>query len=160
MSQTRHNAIHSTEPKAAPAARLEWLQLWAGADCDTEWFDIAPEGISSTAVPGVHFRATPVDLHASSETEELRLRAVIHVPAAGPRLSFQGIISPGSEVLLRDAFGREILQAIHGSPSLTIDLGMGRFAVEARLLPKSSISVELLRATARRARQTRQRSVG
>jgi len=160
MSRARHNANQPTEPKTAPTARLEWLQLWAGADCDTEWFDIAAEGISSNAVPGVHFRATPADLHASSEMEELRLRAVIHAPTVGPRLSFQGVISAGSEVLLRDAFGREILQAIHGSPCLTIDLGMGRFSVEARLLPKSSISVEILHAAARRARQARQRSVG
>ena len=33
-----------------------------------------------------------------------------------------------------------------------LELGVGRFSVDAVLLPKSSISAELLRAAARRAR--------
>jgi hypothetical protein len=77
----------------------------------------------------------------------------------GCRLHLRGVLSLGSQVLVRDAFGCDILQAVDGTPSLQFELGVGRFSVDAVLLPKSSISVELLRAVARRGR-SRVKSAG
>lgn len=135
------------------AARLEWIQLWAGADCETEWFDIGETGVSSDSTVGTRFAAVPAHLHAEASTDEVRIRAVIRVDdPRGCRLQLRGVLAPGSQVLLRDAFGCDILQAVEGTPSLLFELGVGRFSVDAVLLPKSSISAELLRAAARRAR--------
>ena len=126
------------------AARLECIQLWAGVDCETEWFEILETGVFSDTVPGARFAAVPAHFSAEASGEEVRVRAVL---------------SPGSQVLVRDAFGCDILQAVEGTPSLQFELGVGRFSVDAVLLPKSSISVELLRAVARRGR-SRVKSAG
>ncbi|MFN9125991.1 MAG: hypothetical protein ACK5WD_09210 [bacterium] len=135
------------------AARLEWIQLWAGVDCETEWFDIGESGVSTDTVVGARFSAVPANLHAEASSEEVRIRAVIRVDdLRGCRLQLRGVLAPGSQVLVRDAFGCDILQAVEGPPSLMLELGVGRFSVDAVLLPKSSISAELLRAAARRAR--------
>jgi len=141
------------------AARLESIQLWAGADCETEWFEILETGVSSDAVHGTRFWAVPAQLSAEASSEEVRIRAVVRVDhQGGCRLQLRGVLAPGSQVLLRDAFGCDVLQAIDGTPSLVLDLGVGRFSVDAVLMPKSSITVELLRATARRATTRRTRA--
>lgn len=142
------------------AARLEWIQLWAGVDCETEWFEILETGVSSDAIPGTRFAAVPAHLSAEASTDEVRVRAVIRVDdPRGCRLNLRGVLAPGSQVLVRDAFGCDILQAVEGTPSLQLELGVGRFSVDAVLLPKSSVSAELLRAAARRAR-SRTKSAG
>lgn len=142
------------------AARLEWIQLWAGVDCETEWFEISEGGVCADSVPGARFAALPAQLNAEATAEEVRIRAVIRVDDhRGCRLQLRGVLATGSQVLVRDAFGCDILQAVEGTPSLVFDLGVGRFSVDAVLLPKSSLSAELLRSAARRSRD-RSRSVG
>lgn len=135
------------------AARLEWIQLWAGDDCETEWFEIRETGVSSNSVAGARFAALPAHLSAEASAEEIRVRAVIRVEDhRGCRLQIRGVLSPGSQVLVRDAFGCDILQAVEGTPSLLFELGVGRFSVDAVLIPQSSLSAELLRSAVRRAR--------
>jgi len=142
------------------AARLECIQLWAGVDCETEWFEIRDTGVCADPVPGARFAAVPAHFSAEASGEEVRVRAVIRVDdPRGCRLHLRGVLSLGSQVLVRDAFGCDILQAVDGTPSLQFELGVGRFSVDAVLLPKSSISVELLRAVARRGR-SRVKSAG
>jgi hypothetical protein len=142
------------------SARLEWIQLWAGVDCETEWFEIGEAGVSTESVVGARFSAVPALLSAEAESEEVRLRAVIRVDDhRGCRLQLRGVLAPGSQVLVRDAFGCDILQATEGAPTLTLELGVGRFSVDALLLPQSSVSAELLRAAARRTR-SRTKSAG
>jgi len=142
------------------SARLEWIQLWAGVDCETEWFEISETGVSSDSASGARFSAVPALLSAEATWEEVRVRAVIRVDDhRGCRLNLRGVLSPGSQVLVRDAFGCDILQAVEGTPSLVFDLGFGRFSVDAVLIPKSSLSAELLRSAARRSR-ARSRSAG
>lgn len=146
-------AFNSLLRASVGAARLEWIQLWAGADCETEWFEILETGVSSDAISGTRFSAVPAHLSAEASSEEVRVRAVIRVDdPRGCRLHLRGVLAAGSQVLVRDAFGCDILQAVEGTPSLQFELGVGRFSVDAVLLPKSSISVELLRAAARRGR--------
>lgn len=134
-------------------ARLEWIQLWAGADCEMEWFDIVESGIGAEPIPGARLAAFPAELRAEASMEEVRLRAVLRVEhALGCRLQLRGALAPASSVVVRDAFGCDVLQAVEGSPALQLDLSVGRFSVDAVLTPGSSIAVELLRGATRRAR--------
>lgn len=135
------------------AARLEWIQLWSGVDRETEWFDIPESGIAVEGSGGLRFTANQSQVGAESASEEVRVRAVLRVDHPdGCRVQLRGVLRDGSQVVLRDAFGFEVLQATEGTPRLLLDLSLGRFAVDAVLTPRSSISVEVLRATARRSR--------
>ena len=158
---TQPNPILNASLRApSGSARLEWIQLWAGIDCETEWFEISEAGVSSDAASGARFAAVPSFLSAEATSEEVRVRAVIRVDDhRGCRLNLRGVLSPGSQVLVRDAFGCDILQAVEGTPSLLFDLGVGRFSVDAVLLPTSSLSAELQRSAVRRSR-ARGRSAG
>lgn len=138
---------HSSVRPLVASAGLERLQLWSGPDCETEWFEIPEPGIATCTVTGVRLKAAPRSVHAEAGDEEVRLRAVLRVDGAGCRLRLCGLLEAQSVVVIRDAFGCEILQALEGSPALTIELAAGRYAVDAELSPRSSVAVELLRAT-------------
>jgi hypothetical protein len=158
--QRANSDVHPFNRVPPAIGRVEWLQLWAGDDCETEWFDIAADGVVSAPLPGVRFEALPGFLRAESSSEPVRIRAVLRVEHPGCRLQIRGQLAPGSQILLRDAFACDMLQAVEGTPSLTLDLPPGRFSVDAHLIPQSSVTVELVRAAARRSRQNRSRSVG
>ena len=138
---------HSTVRPLVANAGLERLQLWSGLDCETEWFEIPESGIVTRTATGVRFKAAPRSVHAEAGEEQVRIRAVLRVDGAGCRLRLCGLLEPQSVVVIRDAFGCEILQALEGAPTLTIELAVGRYAVDAELAPRSSLAVELLRAT-------------
>lgn len=137
---------HSSVRPLVAHAGLERLQLWSGLDCETEWFEIPEPGITTRTATGVHLKAAPRSVHAEAGEEQVRIRAVLRVDGPGCRLRLCGLLEPQSVVVIRDAFGCEILQALEGAPALTIELAVGRYAVDADLSPRSSLAVELLRA--------------
>jgi len=138
---------HSAVRPLVANAGIERLQLWSGPDCETEWFEIPEPGIATHTPTGVRFKAAPRSLHAEAGDEQVRIRAVLRVGGAGCRLRLCGLLEPQSVVVIRDAFGCEVLQALEGAPTLTIELAAGRYAVDAELSRRSSVAVELLRAT-------------
>jgi hypothetical protein len=138
---------HSAVRPLVANACLERLQLWSGLDCETEWFEIPEGGIATHSAGGVRLKAAPRSVHAESGDEQARVRAVLRVDGAGCRLRLCGLLEPQSVIVVRDAFGTEILQALEGAPTLLIELAAGRYAVDADLSARSSVAVELLRAT-------------
>ena len=143
---------HSAARPLVANAGLERLQLWSGPDCETEWFEIPESGIVTRTVTGVRFKAAPRSVHAEAGDEQVRVRAVLRVDGAGCRLRLCGLLEPQIVFVIRDAFGCEILQALEGAPMLMIELAVGRYAVDADLSPRSSLAIELLRATGAGAR--------
>lgn len=151
----RHPAQpHSAVRPLAAHACLERLQLWSGPDCETEWFEIPETGVATRTATGVRFHAAPRSVRAEAGNDQVRIRAVLRVDGGGCRLRLSGLLEPQSVVVIRDAFGCEILQALEGSPDLSIELVLGRYAIDADLSQHSALAVEVLRAarTGTRAR--------
>ena len=116
--------------------------MWAGIDCDTEWFDIPKQGVAFRA-GGIDLAAEPHRLAVSVSVDDLRIRAVFRVDADGSMLQLESRLAEGGFVVLRDAFGLERLQLAEGTPRLSIRLGVGRYSVEAQLARNSTLNLEL-----------------
>ena len=138
------NALRRTRrpSEAGAGAALERLQIWAGVDCDAEWFSIPQAGIGLCR-EGFEVRARPGQCLAVAAHEELRVRLVFAVAAADGLLAIEARCAEGGSVVVRDAFGTELLHLVAGTPKLVLAVGIGRYSVDALLPTGSSLLVDL-----------------
>ncbi|MFM1822017.1 MAG: hypothetical protein RI967_283 [Planctomycetota bacterium] len=120
---------------------IERMRFWSGLDCDCEWFDVDSLGLTEAGIAGVSVRVDRSTVFAVAETEEVRLRVVLRIDPPGALLSVRSTLVPESTVLVRDAFATEVAQSIGGMGALRLPLAVGRFSVEAVLLPGSSVEI-------------------
>lgn len=132
------------EPSRAadPVGGLERLQVWAGADCEAEWFAVPESGVSLSR-NGIEVRASRSRCSAASVGEEMRLRLVFRVIGAEQCASIEANGIGGGFVVLRDAMGLELLQLVAGVSKLALAVAEGRYAVDAQLPANASLFVEL-----------------
>jgi len=127
--------------------RIERLQTWFGADCESEWFTIPTSGVGIDH-PACIIRALPNRLDAAAEHARVHVRAAFVIESGGARVELSGLLADEGFVTLRDAFGTERLQLVPGSQPLSLILPLGRYFVDAVLPAPSTIRFILMPATA------------
>jgi hypothetical protein len=139
-------------PSCTSTAQLERLQFWVGLDCETEWFEVPVDGVSVSKGGVFMLSAMPDSCTAVARSTEVRFRAIFRVDRAPCEISLGSDLAPGASVVLRDAFGTDMLQVIPGIPAcvptIAFSVESGRYSVDAHLTESSSISVKLRPAVA------------
>lgn len=126
--------------------RIERLQTWFGADCESEWFTIPTAGVGIDH-PACNIRALPGRLDAAAEHAMAHVRAAFRIESGGARVELSGLLADEGFVTLRDAFGTERLQLLPGGQPLSVILPLGRYFLDAVLPARSAIRFTLLSAT-------------
>ena len=110
------------------------------------------DGVSVSKGGVFMLSAMPDSCTAVARSTEVRFRAIFRVDRAPCEISLGSDLAPGASVVLRDAFGTDMLQVIPGIPAcvptIAFSVESGRYSVDAHLTESSSISVKLRPAVA------------